>query len=90
MLPPLVMPGLVATSIFSFITAWNEFIFALTFVESDSVKTVTIGVMSFAVALRADWGVLMAGLALSILPILATFLVMQRQFVGGLTSGAVK
>ncbi len=46
--------------------------------------------MSFAVALRADWGVLMAGLALSILPILATFLVMQRQFVGGLTSGAVK
>jgi ABC-type glycerol-3-phosphate transport system permease component len=42
------------------------------------------------VALRADWGVLMAGLALSILPILATFLVMQRQFVGGLTSGAVK
>ena len=69
---------------------WNEFIFALTFVESETVKTVTIGVMSFAVALRADWGVLMAGLALSILPILATFLIMQRQFVGGLTSGAVK
>ncbi|MGL5008594.1 MAG: carbohydrate ABC transporter permease, partial [Paracoccaceae bacterium] len=79
-----------SAGLISAMRVWNEFIFALTFVESESVKTVTIGVMSFAVALRADWGVLMAGLALSILPILATFLVMQRQFVGGLTSGAVK
>ncbi|WP_374394321.1 carbohydrate ABC transporter permease, partial [Tabrizicola sp.] len=87
---PLCRPILASAGLISAMRVWNEFIFALTFVESDSVKTVTIGVMSFAVALRADWGVLMAGLALSILPILATFLVMQRQFVGGLTSGAVK
>jgi len=46
--------------------------------------------MSFANALRGDWAVLMAGLAISIIPILATFLVMQRQFIGGLTQGAVK
>ena len=87
---PLCRPILASAGLISAMRVWNEFIFALTFVESESVKTVTIGVMSFAVALRADWGVLMAGLALSILPILATFLVMQRQFVGGLTSGAVK
>lgn len=87
---PLCRPILASAGLISAMRVWNEFIFALTFVESDSVKTVTIGVMSFAVALRADWGVLMAGLALSILPILATFLVLQRQFVGGLTSGAVK
>ncbi len=87
---PLCRPILASASLISAMRVWNEFIFALTFVESDSVKTVTIGVMNFAVALRADWGVLMAGLALSILPILATFLLMQRQFVGGLTQGAVK
>ena len=88
---PIARPGIIVVAIVTFIGAYSQqFIFALTFVESESVKTVTIGVMSFAVALRADWGVLMAGLALSILPILATFLVMQRQFVGGLTSGAVK
>jgi raffinose/stachyose/melibiose transport system permease protein len=87
---PLCRPVLASAGLISAMRVWNEFIFALTFVESETVKTVTIGVMSFAVALRADWGVLMAGLAISILPILATFLVMQRQFIGGLTSGAVK
>lgn len=87
---PLCKPVLASAGLIAAMHVWNEFIFALTFVESESVKTVTIGVMSFAVALRADYGVMMAGLALSIIPILATFLVLQRQFIGGLTQGAVK
>lgn len=87
---PLCRPILASAGLIAAMGVWNEFIFALTFVESDSVKTVTIGVMSFAVALRADYGIMMAGLALSILPILATFLILQRQFIGGLTQGAVK
>lgn len=87
---PLCKPVLASAGLIAAMKVWNEFIFALTFVESDSVKTVTIGVMSFAVALRADYGVMMAGLALSIIPILATFLILQRQFIGGLTQGAVK
>ncbi|RLQ86998.1 carbohydrate ABC transporter permease [Notoacmeibacter ruber] len=87
---PLSKPVLASAGLIAAMRVWNEFIFALTFVESDSVKTVTIGVMSFAVALRADYGVMMAGLALSIIPILATFLLLQKQFIGGLTQGAVK
>lgn len=87
---PLCKPVLAAAGLIATMRVWNEFIFALTFVESESVKTVTIGIMSFAVALRADYGVMMAGLAISILPILATFLILQRQFIGGLTQGAVK
>lgn len=87
---PLCKPVLAAAGLIAAMRVWNEFIFALTFVESESVKTVTIGIMSFAVALRADYGIMMAGLALSILPILATFLILQRQFIGGLTQGAVK
>jgi len=87
---PLCKPVLAAAGLIAAMRVWNEFIFALTFVESESVKTVTIGVMSFAVALRADYGIMMAGLALSIIPILAIFLILQRQFIGGLTQGAVK
>jgi len=87
---PLCRPILASAALIEAMRVWNEFIFALTFVESESVKTITIGMMSFANALRGDWAVLMAGLAISIIPILATFLIMQRQFIGGLTQGAIK
>ena len=87
---PLSRPILASAALIQAMRSWNEFIFALTFVESDSVKTITIGMMSFANALRGDWAVMMAGLAISVVPILVVFLVMQRQFIGGLTQGAVK
>jgi raffinose/stachyose/melibiose transport system permease protein len=87
---PLCRPILASAALIEAMRVWNEFIFALTFVESESVKTITIGMMSFANALRDNWAVLMAGLVISIIPIMVTFLVMQRQFIGGLTQGAVK
>jgi raffinose/stachyose/melibiose transport system permease protein len=87
---PLCRPILASAALIEAMRVWNEFIFALTFVESESVKTITIGMMGFANALRDNWAVLMAGLAISVLPILATFLVLQRQFIGGLTQGTVK
>lgn len=87
---PLSRPILASAALIQTMRSWNEFIFALTFVESENVKTITIGMMSFANALRSDWSVLMAGLVISILPILITFLVLQRQFIGGLTQGAIK
>ncbi len=87
---PLSRPILASAALIQAMRSWNEFIFALTFVESDSVKTITIGMMSFANALRGDWAVMMAGLAISVVPILVVFLFMQRQFIGGLTQGAVK
>lgn len=87
---PLCRPVLASAALIQSMRSWNEFIFALTFVESENVKTITIGMMSFANALRSDWSVLMAGLVISIIPVLLTFLILQRQFIGGLTQGAVK
>lgn len=87
---PLSRPILASAALISAMRVWNEFIFALTFVESESVKTITIGMMSFANALRGDWAVMMAGLVISVLPMFVVFLVLQRQFIGGLTQGAVK
>lgn len=87
---PLCRPVLASAALIQSMRSWNEFIFALSFVESEDVKTITIGMMSFANALRSDWSVLMAGLVISIIPVLVVFLVLQRQFIGGLTQGAVK
>ena len=87
---PLSRPILASAALISAMRVWNEFIFALTFVESENVKTITIGMMSFANALRGDWAVMMAGMVISVLPIFIVFLVLQRQFIGGLTQGAVK
>ncbi len=88
---PLVAPGLVATSIFSFITAWNEFIFALTFLGTDQGKyTLPIYVQYFFGRGTADWGGIMAASTLYTIPVVVFFLIVQRRMVGGLVAGAVK
>jgi N,N'-diacetylchitobiose transport system permease protein len=88
---PLVAPGLVATSIFSFITAWNEFIFALTFLGNDQGKfTLPIYVQFFFGKGTADWGGIMAASTLYTIPVVVFFLFVQRRMVGGLVAGAVK
>lgn len=87
---PLVAPGLVATSVFSFITAWNEFIFALTFLQDDSKFTVAIGLQRFFGQNTADWGPIMAASTLITLPVILFFVVVQRNLVSGLSAGAVK
>ena len=87
---PLVAPGLVATSVFSFITAWNEFIFALTFLQSDSKYTVAIGLQRFFGQNTAEWGPIMAASTLITVPVVVFFLLIQRNLVSGLSAGAVK
>jgi N,N'-diacetylchitobiose transport system permease protein len=88
---PLVAPGLVATSIFSFITAWNEFIFALTFLGTDQGKyTLPIYVQYFFGRGTADWGSIMAASTIYTIPVVVFFLFVQRRMVGGLVAGAVK
>ncbi|MFI6601152.1 carbohydrate ABC transporter permease [Nonomuraea sp. NPDC050536] len=87
---PLVAPGLVATSIFSFITAWNEFVFALTLIE-DSAKFTMPRALQFFVGQRStDWGGIMAASTLMTVPVLIFFLLVQRRMVSGLVAGAVK
>jgi len=88
---PLVMPGLVATSIFSFITAYNEFIVALTFLgQAHSSYTLPIYVTYFFGRGGAQWGPIMAASTLYTVPVLVFFMIVRRRLVGGLTAGAVK
>ena len=87
---PLVAPGLVATSIFSFITAWNEFVFALTFMSDQDGYTLPIALSFFFGRDTTDWGAVMAASTLLTVPVVVFFLAVQRRMVGGLVSGAVK
>jgi N,N'-diacetylchitobiose transport system permease protein len=88
---PLVMPGLVATSIFSFITAYNEFIVALTFLgQAHSTYTLPIYVTYFFGRGGAQWGPIMAASTLYTIPVLIFFMIVRRRLVGGLVAGAVK
>ena len=88
---PLVMPGLVATSIFSFITAWNEFIFAMTLLGGSTENyTVAIGLKQFFGLNSNDWGSVMAASTIITIPVMIFFILVQRRLSGGLVSGAVK
>ncbi len=88
---PLVAPGLVATSIFAFITAYNEFIVALTFLGlAQSDYTLPIYVTYFFGRGGADWGPIMAASTLYTIPVIIFFLIVRRRLVGGLVAGAVK
>jgi len=88
---PLVAPGLVATSIFAFITCWNEYIFARILLNDQSKQTATVWLSYFTGTSRnTDWGGLMAGSTLIAVPVIIFFLLVQRKIAFGLTAGSVK
>ncbi|HEU5476923.1 MAG TPA: carbohydrate ABC transporter permease [Gaiellaceae bacterium] len=88
---PLVAPGLVATSVFAFITAWNEYIFARILLSDSSKKTITVWLAEFLGGNRAvDWGAVMAASTLIAIPVVIFFLLVQRRIAFGLTAGAVR
>jgi N,N'-diacetylchitobiose transport system permease protein len=88
---PLVMPGLVATSVFSFITAWNEFIFAMTLLGGATENyTVAIGLKQFFGEHSNDWGAIMAASTIITVPVMVFFVLVQRKLASGLVAGAVK
>jgi N,N'-diacetylchitobiose transport system permease protein len=88
---PLVAPGLVATSVFVFITAWNEYIFANVILSDQSNHTLTVWLSYFYGTNRnADWGGLMAASTLTAIPVVVFFILVQRKIAFGLTAGSVK
>jgi N,N'-diacetylchitobiose transport system permease protein len=88
---PLVAPGLVATSVFAFITSWNEYIFARTLLNDQSKQTITVWLSYFlGTGRQTDWGALMAASTLTAIPVVVFFLLVQRRIAFGLTSGAVR
>jgi ABC-type glycerol-3-phosphate transport system permease component len=87
---PLAGPGLAAVTMFGFIRAWNEFLFALVFLQSRELFTLPIGLASFQEEFTFRWDLIMAGAGIITLPVLFFFLLMQRFIVQGLLGGAVK
>jgi N,N'-diacetylchitobiose transport system permease protein len=88
---PLVAPGLVATSVFAFITIWNEYIFARTLLNDGARQTLTVWLSYFlGTSRQTDWGALMAASTLTAIPVVIFFLIIQRRIAFGLTSGAVR
>lgn len=88
---PLLAPGLMATSLFGFITAWNEFAFVnVLIIKDQSKRTLPVWLSSFRDVFGADWGATMAAATLFALPVLVVFLFLQRRVGAGMTAGAVK
>ena len=88
---PLMAPGLVATSVFAFITSWNEYIFARVLLNDQSKQTITVWLSYFfGTSRQTDWGALMAASTLTAIPVVIFFLLVQRRIAFGLTAGAVK
>lgn len=87
---PIAAPGLVTTIIYSFIASWNEFMFALTLVQSVGKTPLTLGLYNFVGRYTTQWEFLTAASFLAIIPIVGLFLLIEKQLVAGIVGGAVK
>jgi multiple sugar transport system permease protein len=87
---PVSIPGIVATAVYTFLLAWNEFLFALTLTKSMSLRTVPIGIQLLMGQHAFEWNEMMAMSVLGSLPLLVLYLVAQRYFLAGMTAGSVK
>lgn len=87
---PLCRPGIIATSVFVLIVTWQEFLFALSFTSTKEMRTLPVGMNDFIGQYGIRYGELMASSVLISIPVIAIFFLLQRQFVAGLTAGAIK
>ncbi len=87
---PLAKPGIVATVVFVFIWAWNEFLLVLTFISTNRLWSLTLGIYGFIGKYKVLWNYLMAVSFLTTIPVIILFLLIERHLVSGLTAGAIK
>lgn len=87
---PLVRPGLATVVIVNVVPWWNDFFFPLLFLQSDTWKTIPLGMQIFFGQHMTNWSLVFSGMLMASLPLLIIYLVMSRQFIAGLTAGAVK
>ena len=88
---PLLWPGLIATGVFAFIQAWNEFVFALVIMQKPEARTLPVWLRAYVQATQAtDWAAIMAGSTLIAIPVIVFFLIVQGRMVSGIAAGAVK
>ncbi len=89
-LVPIAIPGIVSIGIYTFMIAWNEFLFALTLTRTNDMRTVPIGIQLLMGQHSYEWNQMMAMSVLGCLPVLVLYLVFQRYFIAGMSAGAVK
>ena len=87
---PLALPGIIATGIFTFILAWNDYIFVRILITSDELKTLSVGIADLYNATVIDWGMIMSGGMLITIPVLVFFIFIQRYLIAGWGAGAIK
>jgi trehalose/maltose transport system permease protein len=91
---PLVAPGMVTTGLLAFISAWNEFLFAVSFLQTPDKRTVPLAIFLFATSsgggFEVPWGAIMAGTVIVTIPLIVLVLIFQNRVISGLTAGAVK
>jgi multiple sugar transport system permease protein len=87
---PLTLPGLVTAVTFTFIAAWNEYVVALTLIQDEDLKPLTVGVSSYVTQYVQNWAQLFAASLIAIVPVVVLFALIEKHLMGGLTSGAVK
>ena len=89
-LVPIALPGIVATGIYTFMQAWNEFLFALTLTKTTDMRTVPVGIQMLMGQHSYEWNEMMAMSVLGCLPVLILYLFFQRYFIAGMTAGSIK
>ncbi|TQS43667.1 carbohydrate ABC transporter permease [Cryptosporangium phraense] len=87
---PLTLPGVVTATIFTFIAVWNEYVVALTLMQDDDKKPLTVGINSYVTGYEQNWDQLFAASIVAIVPVVILFAVIEKHLVGGLTAGSVK
>ncbi len=87
---PLLRPALATVTVFNFISVWNDFFFPLIFINDNAKKTIPLGVQNFFGEYSIQWDLLFAGLNIAVIPVIVFFIILSKQFLGGLTEGAIK
>ncbi|MFI7111288.1 carbohydrate ABC transporter permease [Nonomuraea sp. NPDC050227] len=87
---PLLRPGLATVAVFSALSCWNEFLLALLYIQDDSLKTIPTGLLAFSSRYVTDYGLLFSALSIITLPMIAVYVVFNRQVVSGITAGSLK
>ena len=87
---PIIKPILAVVLVVQFVSSWNEYIFALVFLHSRSVKTLPVGLMDFVGEYFIDWGATAAGLTLATIPVVIIYLIFRNQIISGMTAGSIK
>jgi multiple sugar transport system permease protein len=87
---PLTLPGVVTAVTFTFIAAWNEYVVALTLIQDDAMKPLTVGISGYVTAYQQNWSQMFAASLIAIVPVVILFALIEKHLIGGMTAGAVK